>query len=83
MNGPLSAVTVSDEINDLFKSDNYFIHGFTDGGHPVSAARFEERTSALWYVVWRTAPVCYEDQVNTMMERLDDTLTQWELSLGV
>ena len=33
---PLGAVTVSDEINELFKNDAYFVHGFTAGGHPLA-----------------------------------------------
>ena len=38
MYAPLGAVTVSDEINKLFTSGAYFIHGFTSGGHPVAVA---------------------------------------------
>ncbi len=33
---PLGAVTVSDEINEPFKQDAYFVHGFTAGGHPLA-----------------------------------------------
>jgi len=33
---PLGAVTVSDKINDVFKGDTFFIHGFTNGGHPLA-----------------------------------------------
>jgi adenosylmethionine-8-amino-7-oxononanoate aminotransferase len=33
---PLGAVTVSDEIDAVFKDDTYFIHGFTYGGHPLA-----------------------------------------------
>ena len=35
---PLGAVTVSDKINAVFKDDAYFIHGFTNGGHPLACA---------------------------------------------
>jgi adenosylmethionine-8-amino-7-oxononanoate aminotransferase len=35
---PLGAVTVSDEINEPFKEDAYFVHGFTAGGHPLACA---------------------------------------------
>ncbi len=35
---PLGAVTVSDEINQPFKEDAYFVHGFTAGGHPLACA---------------------------------------------
>jgi putrescine aminotransferase len=173
MYAPLGAVTVSDEINDLFKSNNYFIHGFTGGGHPVSVAagiaavdiitqdRLVENAAAMESVLfahkdrllshptvkdvggwglflvgelvknkgtmeffdqdqraemlfqqlglknglalygtlyggrrqpavrrglpfWISPPLCInEDQVNTMMDRLDYTLTEWERSLGV
>jgi adenosylmethionine-8-amino-7-oxononanoate aminotransferase len=173
MYAPLGAVTVSDEINDLFKSDNYFIHGFTGGGHPVSVAagiatinimtqdRLVDNAAAMESVLfahkdrllshstvkdvrgwgrflvgelvknkdtmeffdqdqraemlfqqlglknglalfgtlygarrqpavrrglpfWIAPPLCInEDQVNSMMERLDYTLTEWERSLGV
>lgn len=173
MYAPLGAVTVSDDINDLFKSDNYFIHGFTGGGHPVSVAagiaaidiitqdRLVENAAAMESVLfahkdrllshptvkdvrgwglflvgelvknkdtmeffdqdqraemlfqqlglknglalygtlyggrrqpavrrglpfWISPPLCInEDQVNTMMDRLDYTLTEWERSLGV
>lgn len=38
MYAPLGAVTVSDEVNEPFKKDDYFIHGFTGGGHPVAVA---------------------------------------------
>ncbi len=38
MYAPLGAVTVSDEINEPFKKDAYFIHGFTSGGHPLALA---------------------------------------------
>jgi putrescine aminotransferase len=37
MYAPLGAVTVTDEIKELF-SDSYFIHGFTSGGHPLAVA---------------------------------------------
>lgn len=35
---PLGAVTVSDEINEPFKEDAYFVHGFTAGGHALACA---------------------------------------------
>ena len=36
---PLGAVMVSDEINEPFEAGNaYFVHGFTNGGHPVACA---------------------------------------------
>ena len=35
---PLGAVTVSDRINEVFKGDITFIHGFTNGGHPLACA---------------------------------------------
>ncbi len=35
---PLGAVTVSDRINEVFKGDIYFMHGFTNGGHPLACA---------------------------------------------
>lgn len=38
MYAPLGAVTVSDAINEPFKHDAYFVHGFTAGGHPVAVA---------------------------------------------
>ncbi len=38
MYAPLGAVTVTDEINEPFKHDAYFIHGFTSGGHPLAIA---------------------------------------------
>jgi adenosylmethionine-8-amino-7-oxononanoate aminotransferase len=38
MYAPLGAVTVTDEINEPFKNDTYFIHGFTSGGHPLAIA---------------------------------------------
>lgn len=37
MYAPLGAVTVSDEVNELF-ADSYFVHGFTSGGHPLAVA---------------------------------------------
>ncbi len=38
MYAPLGAVTVTDEINEPFRKDAYFIHGFTSGGHPLAIA---------------------------------------------
>ena len=36
---PMGAVMVSDEINKPFEEGNaYFVHGFTNGGHPVACA---------------------------------------------
>lgn len=35
---PLGAVTVSDKINAPFLEDAYFVHGFTNGGHPLACA---------------------------------------------
>ena len=35
---PLGAVTVSDKVNEPFAAGAAFIHGFTNGGHPVGAA---------------------------------------------
>lgn len=33
---PMGAVTVTDEINEPFLHDAYFVHGFTAGGHPLA-----------------------------------------------
>ena len=36
---PMGAVVVSDRVNDPFKSGGaYFVHGFTNGGHPLGCA---------------------------------------------
>lgn len=35
---PLGAVTVSDKVNAPFKNGTTFVHGFTNGGHPLAAA---------------------------------------------
>lgn len=35
---PLGGVTVSDRINEPFASGKYFIHGFTNQGHPLACA---------------------------------------------
>ena len=39
MYAPLAAVTVSDEVNEPFAEGGAaFVHGFTNGGHPVASA---------------------------------------------
>jgi adenosylmethionine-8-amino-7-oxononanoate aminotransferase len=35
---PLGAATVSDKVNAPFKDGAGFVHGFTNGGHPLAAA---------------------------------------------
>ncbi len=35
---PLGAATVSDKVNAPFKAGVNFVHGFTNGGHPLAAA---------------------------------------------
>ena len=35
---PLGAVIVSDKVNEPFRKNTYFNHGFTNQGHPVSCA---------------------------------------------
>lgn len=35
---PLSAVTVSDKVNEPFTKGTYFAHGFTFAGHPLACA---------------------------------------------
>lgn len=35
---PLGAVTVNDKVNQPFKDGTYFVHGFTNGGHPLACA---------------------------------------------
>ena len=35
---PLAAVSVSEKVNAPFADGAYFVHGFTNGGHPVACA---------------------------------------------
>lgn len=35
---PLGAVGVSDKVNEPFRKGTYFVHGFTNGGHPLACA---------------------------------------------
>jgi len=35
---PLGAVTVSDKVNAPFRDGAHFVHGFTNGGHPLACA---------------------------------------------
>jgi adenosylmethionine-8-amino-7-oxononanoate aminotransferase len=35
---PLGAATVSDKVNEPFRNGTGFVHGFTNGGHPLAAA---------------------------------------------
>jgi putrescine---pyruvate transaminase len=35
---PLGATTVSDKVNEPFKAGAHFVHGFTNGGHPLACA---------------------------------------------
>jgi adenosylmethionine-8-amino-7-oxononanoate aminotransferase len=35
---PLGAATVSDKVNEPFANGAYFVHGFTNGGHPLACA---------------------------------------------
>lgn len=37
-NLPLSAVLVSDKVNEPFRRGSYFLHGFTNQGHPMACA---------------------------------------------